>query len=448
MRYFTFLLIYLLFPISGFCQTTWYVDINNTSHPWLGTKDDPFYLIQGDASFPGGIWSASDGDTVLVAPGTYNENLDFLGKRITVRSDWDFDKSTHDIRPDLTVVDGNKNGSVVVFNSAEDQNSIIDGFMLTNGTGTLVRSDLCGGGIFCDVDASPIIRNNIISGISAYRGKGIYSDAAAPVISNNTISGNGTEGDLGYGGGILYNLQSSVQMAVIKNNTLNDNYATFGAGICFLCAEDTSARIVNNLLYNNRANGIIWPAYTACGGGIYLLNYSTNLKVINNTLDQNTSEYDGDGIGIGYDYTGPPTEPVFIENTILWSNSPDQIFVFDDPDNAEPIVTYCNVEGGWPGEGNIDADPLFVSGPEGDHYLSQIAAGQGVDSPCIDVGNKPCMNLAMHTCWTRTDEVADSGMVDMGFHYGPFTPPYLTFDTFHLPEVGGTVNFELIAGKD
>jgi hypothetical protein len=62
----------------------------------------------------------------------------------------------------------------------------------------------------------------------------------------------------------------------------------------------------------------------------------------------------------------------------------------------------------------IDADPLFVTGPQGNYYLSQIAAGQGTDSPCVDTGD-PASHMIVGT--TRTDEVPDSGVVDMGYHY-------------------------------
>jgi len=72
------------------------------------------------------------------------------------------------------------------------------------------------------------------------------------------------------------------------------------------------------------------------------------------------------------------------------------------------------VEGGKEGEGNLDADPLFVSGPQGDYYLSQIDAGQPEESPCVNRGDLtwPVPNAA-----TRTDEVSDIWPVDMGYHY-------------------------------
>ncbi len=82
-------------------------------------------------------------------------------------------------------------------------------------------------------------------------------------------------------------------------------------------------------------------------------------------------------------------------------------------------VSFSNVQGGLgagtiDGGGNIDADPLFVSGPVGCYYLSQTAAGQVADSPCVDAGDR---TSALVDGTTRTDEVADSGIVDMGHHY-------------------------------
>ena len=94
-------------------------------------------------------------------------------------------------------------------------------------------------------------------------------------------------------------------------------------------------------------------------------------------------------------------------------------------------VTYSDVKGGWIGEGNIDADPIFVTGPMGDYYLSHTAAGQPADSPCIDTGSDLAVNICvtpvtgdicLDEFTTRTDLVTDSDTVDMGFHYAPVTP--------------------------
>ena len=81
--------------------------------------------VPGDQpTIQAGIDAASDGDTVLVAPGTYFENIDFKGKGITVRSS---------SGPEVTVIDGNQTGQVVRFDSGETIDSIIEGFTITNG---------------------------------------------------------------------------------------------------------------------------------------------------------------------------------------------------------------------------------------------------------------------------------------------------------------------------
>jgi len=73
--------------------------------------------------------------------------------------------------------------------------------------------------------------------------------------------------------------------------------------------------------------------------------------------------------------------------------------------------------GGWDGDGNIDEAPLFVTGPLGDYYLSQTAAGQDEDSPCVNAGSDTAENLGLDTRTTRTDQAPDTGIVDMGYHY-------------------------------
>src|SRR5437016_11786219 len=72
------------------------------------------------------INAASNGDTVLVAPGTYRENINFMGKAITV---------TSSSGPSVTTINGGAAGSVVTFTSNEGTNSVLSGFTITNGLG-------------------------------------------------------------------------------------------------------------------------------------------------------------------------------------------------------------------------------------------------------------------------------------------------------------------------
>ena len=65
----------------------------------------------------------------------------------------------------------------------------------------------------------------------------------------------------------------------------------------------------------------------------------------------------------------------------------------------------------------INADPLFWSGPLGDYYLSQVAAGQVSDTPCLDAGSDTAVNLGLDARTTRSDQITDTGTVDIGFHY-------------------------------
>jgi len=102
-----------------------------------------------------------------------------------------------------------------------------------------------------------------------------------------------------------------------------------------------------------------------------------------------------------------------IRNTILWNNG-DEIAGY----TAWYSVAHCDIEDGdFAGtNGNISADPLFVTGPLHDYYLSQLAAGQGADSPCVDAGSDLATTLGLGCMTTRTDAVPDTGVVDMGYH--------------------------------
>ena len=102
-----------------------------------------------------------------------------------------------------------------------------------------------------------------------------------------------------------------------------------------------------------------------------------------------------------------------LTDSILYGNG-------DDIDvSGTPItVSYCSIgDGDYAGSnGNITGDPQFVSGLVHGYYLSQTAAGQGSDSPCVDAGSDTAANLGLDEVTTRTDGVDDAGQVDMGYH--------------------------------
>ena len=135
-----------------------------------------------------------------------------------------------------------------------------------------------------------------------------------------------------------------------------------------------------------------------------------------------------EGGGISCDYMSSPT----ITNCILWGNGHEEISA---DASSYPVLNYCNVEGSWPGTGNIDVDPEFVLGPYGKYYLSQVSAGQPVDSPCVDAGSDSAENMGLDMLTTSNGSDPDAGTVDMGYHYPVYDGLYITWMARGLDEI-------------
>ena len=253
-----------------------------------------------------GIDASSDGDTVLVQPGTYVENINFNGHNIVLGSLFLTTEDTSYISE--TIIDGDSSGSVVTFENGEDSTSIIAGFSIQNGALTQ------GGGIHCS-NASPTIIDNIIKeNSSPWEGGGIY-------------------------------------------------------------CEESDPNIINNIIYDN---------FAGSGGGIGCV--ASSPRVTFNTISGNSSVFGG---GIRGYYSDP-----VITNCIIYGNYPNEI-------HDQATINYSDIRGGWPGEGNIDALPLFVDPQNSDYNLC-------IQSPCIDAGD-PNM------------EDPDGTRADMG-HFFPTHP--------------------------
>ena len=132
-----------------------------------------------------------------------------------------------------------------------------------------------------------------------------------------------------------------------------------------------------------------------------------------------------------------PQQPSNLQiiNCIFWDGGNE----ITNTDGSTITITFSDVAGGWTNDDcpaehpvcNIDADPLFVSGPAGRHYLSQIAACAAADSPCVDAGSNMAGDKGLDTLTTRSDEVADTGLVDMGYHYPVTGVPAIMGDYDH-----------------
>jgi uncharacterized delta-60 repeat protein len=256
-------------------DTTYYYAVASTDQAGNETIDDndgayyefhsyvpqTYYVPDDYGTIQAAVDGVSQGDVIVVRPGTYYENINFGDKSVTIRNDSGADPTT---------INGGGAGSVVTFGPLAGHQALLNGLIITNGSASN------GGGVYCSEDASPTIINCVIANNwAAQCGGGIYCGSnASPTIANCTISSN------------------------------------------------TAA---------------------SYGGGIYC----------NNAL---------------------PT----VVNSILWGDTagvnPNEVYL---EGSSSVNITYCDIEGGWTGTGNIDCEPEFLGFQ--DYHLQP-------SSCCIDQG--------------------------------------------------------------
>jgi hypothetical protein len=375
--------------IVSLVPATIYVATDGDDVTGDGSEQNPFRTIQK------GIDTAADGGTVIVQPGTYtgagNRDIDFLGKAITVRSQNGPQSCVIDC--DATYEDNHRG---VYFVSSEDANSILDGFTITNGY--VVVECEGGAAIYC-YQSCPTIRNCVITHNTALLhpqsrcvcyGGGIYVGQSSPTITHCVISGNAV-GRYGLGAGVACHLQGRLTLnnCTISTNTAYGDHSE-GAGI--YCGYTAALTIINCTVAGNATSG--------SAGGIY--------------LDDST-----DFIAL---------------NSIVWGNSANQIF---DRGAGSPAVTACDVQGGWPGDGNIDADPCFAklgywdaNGTPEDHNDDFLVAGdyhlksQGgrwdpnSESWVLDDVTSPCIDKGHWASPIGDEPYPNGGVINMGAYGG------------------------------
>ncbi len=259
-----------------------------------------------------------------------------------------------------------------------------------------------GGGVYC---RGATLRGCSVNGNASYDagGGGVY--AIDSTLMNCDLYDNYSHSDGCCGGGGLYASNCTVESCtitgnvdtlggagiscgntlisdcIIAGNTALVSYHHGGGGV--MC---TGSQVVNSLIIANATT-----SQSGNGGGVLLQDASS--AVINCTIVQNAA-----GVGSAYGEGGGVYGPGAVRNSIIWDNSADAA---DEIGAAD--ASYCAVQGGYPGVGNIDADPLFVRAPSdgGDGWgddPNTLDFDEGANddfgdvhlhanSPCIDAGD-------------------------------------------------------------
>ncbi|MDM8536817.1 DNRLRE domain-containing protein [Desulfobacterales bacterium HSG17] len=308
--YLTTLIIIMLFNSTAMANI-WYVS--------------PFQNIQDTINI------SNTGDIIYVQDGVYYENLNFMGKSLTLASYYGLGNGTSHIGN--TIIDGEQNGRVVDISNCDS--AMLIGLTIRNGS-TSGRG----------------------GGINAYQCPRLFIDRCI-------IEGNSAD----TGGGIsLYRTSANITRCIIRDNIAEDDgggIATFSSGpVLGLDGNPDDRIVINNcLIVNNEAQDVHG---SMGGGGIRLISYDT--RVLNCTISHNsTPNNNGGGISMNHD-------PI-ISNSIIWDNFGNDL---DTYTGVNPNVSYCNVGAVYMGSGNISTDPLFGSGTN--YFLSS-------SSPCINAGD-------------------------------------------------------------
>jgi hypothetical protein len=337
------------------------------------------------------IEAANPGDRVLVAPGTYAEHLDYLGKDIVVEST---------AGAAVTTIDGTYSGIVVTFVHGESPAAVLRGFTIMHGAAGLKYGEPdTGGGIRIESHSSPTIEDNDIHHNVAHDGGGIGVSYSSPVIRDNRIHDNRVY--RGYWGGGIF--VSDVGATVIEHNVIDHNRAAYGGGLSihgFIGGVPTIARnviesnqatsdagglevwvgalVVDNLVHDNEA-----PARAAAGVRVMgFLSTANDIVFINNTLADDR----GDELHVEME----GGRVVFHDTIVQASAGTSSVVCHQNQGgkaafgrtlvhatNGAVITGDCDLARG----GLLTADPLFV-GPGHPHaYALQDG------SPAIDAGD-------------------------------------------------------------
>ncbi|MGB2808012.1 MAG: right-handed parallel beta-helix repeat-containing protein, partial [Sedimentisphaerales bacterium] len=340
---------------------------------------------------------------------------------------------------DIRIVGNNSDNSFnIVTGSYTDSTAVLDGFTITGGNVDIETGQEMpyGAGMFA-LSGSATLANCIFTGNSAYAGGGVcYLGECSPALTNCTFTGNyaliggglvgagsamtitnctftGNSGE--YYGGAFYNEAGS---ATIINCIFNQNTSSFyGGAINELMGRSS---LYNCLFTGNSCSldgGAMYYWYES-RPNLYNCTFAGNSAPNGNAIASATPEGAGD----------IPPSTVRALNCIFWDGGSE---IFNN-NNSFIMITYSDVQGGWPGTGNINSNPLFVNAAIGNYHLL-------LGSPCIDAGDNSSVPPSVVTDLDGNPRIID-GTVDMGAYEGPYQGFLLSAESVIVPE-GGTATF-------
>ena len=233
-------------------------------------------------------------------------------------------------------------------------------------------------------------------------GGAMYNDNSSPVLSFLSFSDNAAR----RGGGIYnYNGSPTITNSVFYHNTAIER----GGGIYNYNSDPTGRNLTFS---NNISHGV--------GGG--LANYTESIMTLTNaTFYKNTADVHGGGI---YNTGGKAKALLKLTNAIVWGNSPEAVYGFGVD------AAYCDIQGGYPGTGNIKAPPLL--GPLQDNGGPTLTHALMPGNPAIDAGGFLLCPLTDQRGFRRPVDGDGSGTAecDMGaYEYGSYiyVPSFFIF---------------------
>lgn len=340
-------------------------------------------------------------DTIKIVSGTYKGNFVFSSAQanyLIIEGGYDGCAGSQTVNPSLTVLDGQRSGSVLSVTSTQAMAFTLKNLTLTAGSTTASA----GGGLMRKCTAGSAAGSATLDGVvirdnyAKNQGGGAYFSKLATITITNGIVENNSSSNYGGGFYLTENSTTTIRGTVIRNNRTNyPGGGLFLMGGTLLTMEDstvagnsaevqggcgmmlTEARFVNNVIHDNSGEGM-WFS-----GG-------TKITMINNTITNN-------GWG-AYINIGEDAGFAKLYNNIIRGNTAtekaDMWLVSDqDLNGVYATVELKNNDFDKEATGfsidkpsfvidasNIDADPTFMDAAAGNYRL-------GSTSPCLDTGN-------------------------------------------------------------